>query len=275
MKLRSTLLLALTISTAPVTPMSANMVLTTAMPSTFSTSLFKMNPTTKNVLTGVGIGLGAIALGYFLYWCFRPLTDQELANKVRQELDSIGAQTLALPEESINLGLPKEIALMSNEQKDFLANEQLMAQLTTFGRDTELTRSQNWRATDENHLSQWCAQRAPILRTKAIINDNLELLNKRQRELGQRSLKSSTGPCNDIKLSSQIEALKTKLYRISRVFSCGTTTTYNTEVTKYNKAFDKKRLEERKLRDQELRTAVDIDQDYQLRRIADALQKQT
>lgn len=275
MKIFRIFFLALAVSTIPLTSVSAQMSLTmTDTPRSIfedMTRISKMSEQSKNILLGVGVGVGVVALGYFLYWYLRPLTDQELVNKVQQELNAVGAETLQLPESSIELGLPEDPMFMNNEfSRDFLENKALRGQLTTFGRTAQLTGWQSWTATDENHLSQWCADQEPILRTQAIVHNRLELLKKRRSEIFERERLRPTGPCHNDILCANLNALIKKLTRIENVFMYGITTTYDAILKSYNNKLDKKRREEKALRIQEAQAAIALKQAQETERLANA-----
>ncbi len=268
MKLLNTLLFTLTISAMPMMETSANfsMGMTTPAP-----SLFRMNQTTQNVLKNIGIGVGVLVIGYCLYQYFRPLTDQEFAQQVRSELTAIGTQTLSLPEAESNNGLADNINLMASPSDsaitDFLSNDLLQGQLVTFGRSAKLVNGQSWRATDENHLSSWCAEQGPLLRAQAIVNDNIQLLEKRRTELTNRSSLRPTGACQNPALTRDINALMTKLQRISYAFTSGITKTYNGIFDAYAIKLDAKRKAEEALQIERAKAAALI-------KLAGATQKQ-
>lgn len=244
----------------PMMKTSANFAMSMTAP---RPSLFRMNQTTQNVLTGVGIGVGALVIGYCLYQYFRPRTDQEFAQQVRGELTAIGTQTLSLPEAESTNGLVDDINLMASPSNfvttDFLSNDVLQSQLVTFGRSAKLVNGQYWRATDENHLSDWCAEQAPLLRAQAIVNDNIQLLEKRRNELTNRSTLRPTGACQNPALTRDINTLLTKLQRISYAFTSGITKTYNGIYDAYAVKLDAKRKAEEALRIERLKAAAQLE----------------
>lgn len=260
MKLLNTLLFALTISAMPMMETSADVSMSMTAP---RPSLFRMNQTTQNVLTGIGIGVGALVIGYCLYQYFRPRTDQEFAQQVRGELTAIGTQTLSLPEAESTNGLVDDINLMASPSNfvttDFLSNDVLQSQLVTFGRSAKLVNGQYWRATDENRLSDWCAEQAPLLRAQAIVNDNIQLLEKRRNELTNRSTLHPTGACQNPALARDINTLLTKLQRISYAFTSGITKTYNGIYDAYAVKLDEKRKAEEVLRIERLKAAAQLE----------------
>lgn len=261
MKRLNTLLLALTISTAPVLQISADMSLSMSIPrSSFSTApLFKMSPTTQNVLKGVGIGVSVFAIGYCLYQYFRPLTDQEFIEKVRQDRETISARFEQVQEtDHIDLRI------------DYLNGTTLYAELCSVGRKAELTWRNSFWANDDNHLSSYCAVQAPLLRAAAIARQDLKMLQDDLNELNNRMRQRPGEPFNDTQVYL-LEALRKKLQSIVNVFELGLRTTHEKELKDYAQTLAKKRHEEKKLRLQEAKVAAALEQARQTGKIAEAI----
>lgn len=84
MKLRNIFFLMLALSACPIMQISASATLHRTVSQAASSSFFKMNQTTQNILTGVGIGVGVISLGYLIWRLTQPTTKKVWADKIQK-----------------------------------------------------------------------------------------------------------------------------------------------------------------------------------------------